>query len=356
MAQNCWELMGCGRGPGSPQPCAAADAVACDGANHGHNAGRVCWIVAGTLCGGEVQGRFAQKLASCTACPFYERVRAEEAQGFDEGGALIQRLHDPRDVVRAYEQLRRTNRDLQAMQAQLVQAQKMEAVGRLAAGVAHEVNHPLTAILSCAEDLLAASAPDANQAELRTIVDEALRCRAIVRDLLDFARQSRSRRRPVSIGAVIRRVIGLVEKLPSFREIRLEVTRDDHGALVEVDPNQLQQVMLNLITNARDALGGRGGIALRTRHEPETRELVVEVADGGCGIRPEDLERIFEPFFSTKGEQGSGLGLATSRSLVEQNGGTITVESAVGVGTTFRVRLAAFEAEPSAILDGAPAS
>ena len=132
-----------------------------------------------------------------------------------------------------------------------------------------------------------------------------------------------------------------MQKQATFHNIHFNLELRGPELLVEVDPNQLQQVLLNLIINARDAMEGKGPITLRAEELPEARRVVLDVIDQGCGIPTENLAVIFEPFFSTKGAQGNGLGLTAVRSIIEQHGGTITVCSAVGQGSTFRISLPA---------------
>lgn len=227
------------------------------------------------------------------------------------------------------------------MQQELLQTEKHAAVGKLAAGVAHEINNPLTGVLSYAEDMLDSLPSDhPMRDDLAFIVRETLRCRQIVRDLLDFSRQGRPNRQAVPVQTIVRRALGLVEKQVSFQDVRITVRMDQADLLVHADPNQLQQVMLNLVINARDALNGVGDIMVRAGHDEEGR-VMIEVEDRGCGIPAEHLPKIFEPFFTTKGAQGNGLGLAAVRSIVEEHGGTIRVHSEPGHGATFRVSLPA---------------
>jgi PAS domain S-box-containing protein len=226
------------------------------------------------------------------------------------------------------------------LQQELVLSEKHAAVGKLAAGVAHEINSPLTGVLTYAEDLMESTPEDDPAREdLAVIVRETLRCRQILRDLLDYSRQTAPNRQQTSIEPIIRRALSLVENQASFHDVRIDLVMAEHALQVEVDPNQIQQVMLNLIINARDAIDGKGEITVRTRERPRSGRVEVEVIDRGCGIPEPNLSRIFEPFFSTKGEQGNGLGLAAVRRIIDQHRGEIAVESAVGEGSTFRISL-----------------
>jgi two-component system NtrC family sensor kinase len=226
--------------------------------------------------------------------------------------------------------------DSRRLQHDLVQSEKHAAVGKLAAGVAHEINNPLTGILTFAEELhedLGEDTPAREDAAV--IIRETMRCRRIVRDLLDFSRQDQPDRQLTCIGPIIDRTLGLVANQASFHDIRFRRELEDCRLRIKVDPNQIQQVLLNLIINSRDAMKGKGNITISTGEQGN--RVVLQIADRGCGIPDEQLEQIFEPFYSTKGEQGNGLGLAVVRSIIEQHGGKIRVESTVGQGSSFSI-------------------
>jgi two-component system NtrC family sensor kinase len=232
------------------------------------------------------------------------------------------------------------------MQGELVESEKHAAVGKLAAGVAHELNNPLTGILTFSEDLLdEAEEASAFYEDLEIIKKETLRCRRIVRDLLDFSRQSKADRQVISLEPVIRRTLNLVQKQAAFHDINFEVDLKDADLKVHADPSQLQQVLLNLVINARDALDGKGAIDIRLNGLPEKRSVIIEIEDKGCGISQENIKTVFEPFYTTKADHGNGLGLAVVSSIVEEHGGHITVESAVGEWTVFKVSMPAVSQE-----------
>jgi two-component system NtrC family sensor kinase len=224
-------------------------------------------------------------------------------------------------------------------QRQLTQADKLAAVGRLAAGVAHEINNPLTGVLTYASFLLKRAENAESKADLEVIVRETKRCREIVKGLLDFARQSPPRRQLVDINRVVQRAVEIVAHELSLRHITLSIDLSEPLSDVEVDPNQVQQVLINLLLNAAEAIGeGPGNVTVRAAERPpETIEIVVE--DSGRGIAPEDKPHIFDPFFSTKGVKGTGLGLAVTWGIVDAHGGTIEVDSRPGEGARFSVRL-----------------
>ncbi len=226
------------------------------------------------------------------------------------------------------------------MQRELLQSERLAAVGKLAAGVAHELNNPLTGILTFAEDLLLEAAEDDEYREdYEVIVNETMRCRRIVRDLLDFSRQQAPQRQAMDLNALALRTVKMVERQASFHDIRFELHLEQDLPRVQVDPNLVQQAVLNLVINARDAMDRRGSIELTSRGVRDGHAVQLSVTDTGCGIAAEALERIFEPFFSTKGEQGNGLGLPAVLSVADQHGGSVDVDSEVGVGTTFHLIL-----------------
>ena len=224
---------------------------------------------------------------------------------------------------------------------QLGKAERLAMIGRLSAGVAHEINNPLGGILLFSSLLLKNAAPDnRDRPALERICNEAKRCQQIVQGLLDFARPREPKREQIVLENVVDRTLQLVSGQSLFHNI--EVVKDYAEPKPEglVDPAQLQQVVLNLIVNAAEAMGGKGSLTLATRSVEDGTAAQIEIADSGCGIASENLERLFEPFFTTKEVgQGTGLGLSISRSIVESHNGTIWAESEVGAGTRFFIRL-----------------
>lgn len=252
--------------------------------------------------------------------------------------------HELGDLARAFNSM--TGRLAEA-QRQITQADKLASVGRLAAGVAHEINNPLTGVLTYASFLAkrAEKDPETKQ-DLEVIVRETKRCRDIVKGLLDFARQTPPDRQPTDLNVVIRRAVSVVMNQLSLDHVDLALDLDADVPPTPADANQLEQVVINLLLNAADALGDRGGrirIASRQAEVEEAlgsrsiAEFVVE--DAGRGISADDMRHIFEPFFSTKGTRGTGLGLAVTWGIVKAHGGTIDVRSEDGKGTRFTVRL-----------------
>jgi PAS domain S-box-containing protein len=234
---------------------------------------------------------------------------------------------------------RRMEQERLALERAARQSEKLAALGTLAAGLAHELNNPI-GIMSSRIELMLLDAersglPAGVREDLAVLHRQAQRVARITQGLLSFARQSTGERMPVELNHVVEETLLLAEKDMSKAGIRLVVRLQPGLPPIRGDANALQQVVLNLLTNARDAVEGRGEIRIETRMpagRPEVVELVV--SDTGCGISPEDLPRIFDPFFSTK-PRGTGLGLSITHGIVREHGGTIDVESAPGRGTRF---------------------
>ncbi len=266
----------------------------------------------------------------------------------DEVGYLAQRFDEMRRALQRHvthlatekQRLERMNQLLIDTQGQLIQHEKLAAVGKLAARVAHEVNNPLAIIktsfnvLSDKLDVDAATAED-----LRVIEDEIHRIARIIRQLLDLTRP-RADRVSLQVNDVIRDLQKLVAGELWARGIRLRLHLDSNLPRLGMSPDHLKQILLNLITNAQDAMPGGGRLVIRTA--PDAGGVVITVADTGSGIPEAHLESIFEPFFTTKDQgEGMGLGLAVSSSIVKSYGGRLEVSSTVGQGTTLRVVLPA---------------
>ncbi|HWJ17031.1 MAG TPA: ATP-binding protein [Gemmatimonadaceae bacterium] len=227
------------------------------------------------------------------------------------------------------------------MRLRLMESDRLAAVGELVAGVAHEVNNPLSSISAFAQLLLRDESLSPPQREsIEVIRSETTRASYVVKDLLAFARRSEPRREPVDVNAVVERTLRLRSYQFAASHVTVESRLADDLPPVLGDARQLQQVCLNLVTNAAQAMGSRGGGMLTIVTRAEGRDAVLEVCDTGPGI-PEDVRaRIFEPFFTTKAEgEGTGLGLSVSYGIVGSHGGTIAVASSSAAGTTFRVTI-----------------
>lgn len=231
----------------------------------------------------------------------------------------------------------------------IARAEKLAAVGRLAAGVVHEINNPLATISACAESLEArvnegafdgSSSLEDLREYLGLIRSEAFRCKSITMGLLDFSRTRTSDHVTINLADVIRSAVRLLshQKRSPAVDFKIEIAHD--LLPVSGDPGQLQQAVIALATNALDAMGESGVLSIIGRNEDD--KVVVEISDTGIGIAPDNLPKIFEPFFTTKEiGRGTGLGLAVCYGILTEHGGTLDVQSAVGTGTTFTITLSA---------------
>jgi two-component system NtrC family sensor kinase len=272
--------------------------------------------------------------------------------------ALKDSEHDLAEWAHTLEQkVEEKTAELRLAEAKTAHAEKLASVGLLAAGIAHEINNPLTGVLTFAHLVrakLPAGSPEAEDMDI--IIRETKRCAGIIRRLLDFAREKKPEITQGDLNAVVRETIQFVEHQAGFQNVTFAVALDPELPVISMDPNQLKQVIMNLVVNARDAMGERGRLAVRSRRSPTLvstgtgRRAVPAVeltfTDSGCGIPAEDLPKIFDPFFTSKEPgKGVGLGLSVGYSIIKAHGGTIDVESEVGRGTTFRIVLP---------IDGAP--
>jgi PAS domain S-box-containing protein len=227
------------------------------------------------------------------------------------------------------------------LRQQVAQSEKLAATGRLAAGVAHELNNPLGNVLLHAK-LLLEDLPegDGRRGGAQRIVDNTLRCKAIVRGLLDSARQSELVTAWTDVNETARKCVELVAAEPGAARAECRLQLDPALPRIECDARQIEQVLVNLLRNAIDAINGRGGtVTVFTEPAADGEAIVLGVRDDGCGITADGLSRVFEPFYTTK-EQGMGLGLAICHGIVERHKGRIWAESASGApGSTFYVRL-----------------
>ena len=234
---------------------------------------------------------------------------------------------------------------------QLMQASKLASIGQLSAGVAHEINNPLAIILTERQLLLDAHHrhpvvdPDFGaqfEDSMAQIDLQIQRCKRITHNLLRFSRRTRSAIEEVDLNAFVQEVVELMEREARASGIRFNVRLDSQLPVILSDPSQLQQVFLNLITNAVDAHDGKpyGSVSLDTAVPPDQEGVVLSISDTGCGIAPQHMEKIFDPFFTTKPVgKGTGLGLSICYSIIGRLGGEIRAKSTVGEGTTFEIFL-----------------
>ena len=223
----------------------------------------------------------------------------------------------------------------------IMESERLAHIGQLAAGVAHEINNPLQGIVTYAHLLLERTTTgNGTRESLEKIVKQANRCRDIIRGLLDFARQRKPEKRLSNVNRILEECVALVDDQALFHNIRIVQHLAPDLPKVFMDPSQIQQVFMNLILNAAEAMHGSGQLTLATRHVDADNAVEVQFTDSGHGIKEEDLDRIFNPFFTTKEVgHGTGLGLAISYGIVQEHKGTIIVESEEGHGATFTIRL-----------------
>jgi PAS domain S-box-containing protein len=231
--------------------------------------------------------------------------------------------------------------EIRELQEQVIQAEKLATLGQLAAGVVHELNNPLTSITAYAQYLQRRLQDPADVERAGRILEAAERILHFTRDLVTYARPSPEQPRPVNIHEVLDQAVVFCEHVIAERGVAVRKAFAPELPPVYAVRGQLHQVFINLITNACHAVPeGRGELVLRTEAAPSGDRVRVEVTDNGAGIAPEHLERVFEPFFSTKGEgKGTGLGLSIVRNIITQHRGELAVSSRLGAGTTFTVTL-----------------
>jgi signal transduction histidine kinase len=247
--------------------------------------------------------------------------------------------------AKLYQELQERIEAQQLAEKRLIQSARLAAVGEMAAGIAHELNNPLTTVAGFAELIMDELPPDFTQRpDLELILREAVRARGVVRRLLDFSRQSESIREPADINEIMVDVLALVHHLARTGGVEIKTDLGEGLPLVYVDSNQLKQVFLNFIHNALQAMPTGGTLTIKTGAVSRENEQGIEITirDTGEGIAEEHLGRIFEPFFTTKPTgSGTGLGLAISYGIISDHEGLIDVESQVGKGTSFMIWLTA---------------
>ena len=288
----------------------------------------------------------------------YQGELAELAGSFNRMTASLRRMRsDLEESAHTLEQrVAERTEELVGMQSKVAQAERLASVGMLAAGVAHEVNNPLGAILSLTaltlEDM-PADHPD--RENLEEVVEQTLRCRDIVRGLLEFSRQSDLHIEHVDVNVALEDTLGLIGKQALFHNIEIIRDLDPQLPAIHAGRAQVQQVFLNILLNAAQAIETSGTITLVTRRRTgeEGDRVEIEIADTGRGIPPQDISRIFDPFFTTKrAGMGTGLGLSIAYGIVTRHGGTITVDSEPG-RTRFRIQLPVDTLVAASAVDGA---
>lgn len=300
---------------------------------------------------------FAHRDSPCEGCPAKAALqrdwqeKANLAHGIRERDYEVLAYPFPGDrggdtaLVMHYRDVTEERR----LQQELVQQEKMAAIGMLAGGVAHEINNPLGGILAFTQLLMRDfKMGDPVRGDLEEIERAALRCKKIVQDLLDFSRLSSGREKnAVAVGSLLEKVFGFLRREFLSLNIRLETEFASDLPSIYGDGNRLQQVFLNLLTNAAHAMPRGGVMSVRSRYDANTKQVLLEFSDTGLGIKKEHLSRIFDPFFTTKGPgKGTGLGLSISYRIIREHDGQIQVQSTEGSGTTFRLLLPAVQLMP----------
>ena len=233
--------------------------------------------------------------------------------------------------------------ELDLLRQQLLQAQRLSSVGELASSVAHEFNNILTTIINYAKMGARGQSPAAQTQAFEKILRGGQRAAAIVNSMLGFARNNSTHRESTDIVQLVEEVLLLTDKDMSKHRIQVE-KRFQGRPVALVVPGQIEQILVNLVINARQAMTNGGRLRIEVRENTAGDTVEIKIADSGVGIAPEHLRRIFEPFFTTKlpdeyGRGGTGLGLSVCRQIIEQHHGRIRVESVVGKGSAFVVKL-----------------
>jgi two-component system NtrC family sensor kinase len=226
---------------------------------------------------------------------------------------------------------------LKTVVAQLYQSEKMASMGRLAAGVAHEINNPLTGVLFYARLMQEKlEADDPNRENIDFIIEDVNRCSEIVKNLLAYARATNQRKGRTGLNALVEQSLTLIRDQSLFRNIQLVKEFPADELMIHADRNQMSQVIINLVMNAIEAMEGSGRLVLRTYADDRSKRSFLEISDTGSGISKDNLSKIFDPFFTTKAAgKGTGLGLSTSYGIIRENRGNISVKSTSPAGTTF---------------------
>jgi two-component system NtrC family sensor kinase len=273
-------------------------------------------------------------------------------------GALRKSQAELRDWAHTLEErIDERTRELRLAQAEAMRGEKLASVGLLASGIAHELNNPLTGIMTFSHLLrqkMADGSPEAEDMDL--VIGETKRCAAIIKRLLDFARDKPPEKKFTDLNEVIEDTVRLVERPSHLHDIEITLALDRTLPQLWIDGDQIKQVIMNMLVNAQHAIEENGTITISTRRSPQPKApapdaepqpmVEISIADSGCGISEANLQRIFDPFFTSKDVgRGTGLGLSVSHGVVEAHGGLIEVDSEIGVGSTFRVYLPLNSAE-----------
>ena len=260
--------------------------------------------------------------------------RAAEGAGSDQSNRGEDEVTQLQGIFQGMSSRLRESRD------QLLLSERLSSMGRVASSIAHEINNPLTSILTTSS-LLVRDLPDSDphKKQMQDMLQETLRCREILRRMLDLARPAPARKEPTDLNLVMIRSVQLMRNYMEVLNATAELELEPGLPRIAASPAQMQQVILNLLLNAVDAMPQGGKVRLQTRSLPGEGQIEMRCQDSGVGLAPQEQEKIFQPFYTTKGERGTGLGLAVTREIVQDHQGTIRLESEKGHGATFIVRL-----------------
>jgi two-component system NtrC family sensor kinase len=227
------------------------------------------------------------------------------------------------------------------VEEQIAQADKLASIGQLSAGIAHEINNPLGIILGYTQLLIRNETPQTEKYnDLKTIEKHVRSCKSIVEDLLNFARSSKPREDVIRMDHTIDDVLEFIQQHAGLEDIDVQKDYDSTVPEMLLDEKKIKQVLMNLIMNAKHAIGPKGTLRISTGLNPSQGQVIVKIADSGYGIEKKNLARIFDPFFTTKPTgEGTGLGLSVSYGIIKNHGGDILVDSEVGRGSTFTIVL-----------------
>lgn len=300
---------------------------------------------------GEMKKFRPEDQLNCGACgyPSCREKAIAVCQGLAEASMCLPYLVE--ELEDTCEQLESSRRELESAQQRLVHTERLASMGQLSAGVAHEINNPLGTVLIYSHMLLKQlRADEASRADIEMIVNEATRCKRIVRGLLDFARQSRVSKAPTDPAALVHEVMVLMTPRAREKGVQLDTEIAQGLPTMMLDPDQIKQMLVNLVGNAIDAItDSQGRIITRVFRRGNDGPLILEVEDNGVGIPQEHLDRLFTPFFTTKEiGKGTGLGLAIAYGIVKMHSGDIGAQSEMGKGTKFTVSLPVEAAPTSA--------
>ncbi len=255
--------------------------------------------------------------------------KIKEKPSNDEMGAVISAINSMAE-------------ELQRREKEIVQSKRLASIGVLVAGVAHELNNPLNNISMLAQtyaEVYDGLGKEDRISFMERVDEETERLRVIIHNLLDYAKPKEQHLARADTNQVVQKVLALVKNMLDISNIKIKLTLAENLPDIYIDEHQIQQVLVNMATNAIQAMDRGGELRIGTRYVPDTDEIEIEIADKGKGIAPEFLDHIFDPFFTTKGDSGTGLGLWVSYGIIKNHQGNIRVTSQIGIGTTFIITL-----------------